>query len=94
MVTAMRNDYFTFVELEYVLGIYGRKLHALAKEEGLPMISFPNIYIIPKKRFFEWFDAQKAAGKHRRYRVDRVEKERDVWADKKIAMRYGDKYND
>ena len=90
----MRNDYFTFTELEYILGVYGRQLHRLAKREGLPMIKMPGIYIIPKRRFYEWYDAQKATNMHLRFRVDRVEKERNIWMDKKIAMRNGDKYSD
>lgn len=91
---AMRNDYFTFVELEYVLGVYGHRLHALVQEEGLPMIQLRRSYITPKRKFFEWYDRQKATNMHLRFRADRVEKERDIWMDKKIAMRYGDRYSD
>ena len=88
-MNTMRNDYFTFTDLEYILGVYGKSLHKLSKDEGLPLMQLRRNYICPKRKFFEWYDKQKAAQMHYRFHVDRVENERNVWVDTMYRVRYG-----
>ena len=90
----MRNDYFTFTDLEYILGVYGPRLHQLAKDEGLRLIRLRNVCICPKRDFYKWYDAQKKTNMHLRFRVDRIEKERDIWVDTMYNIKYGGKMTD
>lgn len=56
----MRNDYFTLCELAYVVRNDMARLKRIFETyEDFPVVRVGVRYVIPKDRFFEWFDKHK-----------------------------------
>lgn len=97
----MREDYFTATELAYLLHVDPGKLRSIiAKPFGLPAKLVGTRYVIPKAKFFMWYDQMKREGMLRVIfgtpdsNYNEVYAVRDKWLRERYAvmkgvMRYG-----
>lgn len=74
----MRDEYFTFSEVCWMLGITPASVHKIAQsDKEFPMLMVgARRYVFPKSRFFAWYDKQE---KNPKWRNNRVISERDEW---------------
>ena len=74
----MRDEYFTFSEVCWMMGITPTSVHKIAQsDKELPMLTVGSRrYVIPKNKFFAWYDNQ---GNNPKWRNSRVAEERDKW---------------
>lgn len=97
----MREDYFTTTELSYLVHVNSDKLRSIiAKPSGLPACVVGGRYVIPKAKFFIWYDKMKNAGRLQEIfctpdpNYNEVYAARDAWlreryAAVKGALQYG-----
>lgn len=72
----MRAEYFTLSEICWMLGITSPSVHKIAQtDKEFPMLMVGARYVIPKDRFFAWYDKQN----NPKWRHKRVIEERELW---------------
>ena len=76
----MRDDYFTLSECSYMMGISSQTIHEIAEaDKEFPLFSVGRRYVIPKDKYFAWYDKACGLGMHGKWKNKQVAIERGIW---------------
>ena len=76
----MRSDYFSMTECSYMMGVSSAAIRKIAQgDKTFPLIAVGGRYVIPKAKFFAWYDEQCKNGRDNNWKNYQIMNERKIW---------------